>query len=136
MNYLLSLQKGTDFIVATDFSDQFSQICFHIGEVIRVHSSFEEVAGKHRQQPVQLGNSILCGRVVLRPVLQMFFRPEEKHRTSGVSNIRSPFGHGKGYMADQSFRIGLFDYSITHFDGDRFTAIETWGVDANLFPRE
>ncbi|CAB1060870.1 hypothetical protein D1BOALGB6SA_5637 [Olavius sp. associated proteobacterium Delta 1] len=39
----------------------------------------------------------------------MFFRPEEKHRTSGVSNIRPPFGHGKGYMADQSFRIGLFD---------------------------
>jgi hypothetical protein len=39
-------------------------------------------------------------------------------------------------MADQSLRIGLFDYAVTHFNGDRFTAIETWGVDANRFPRK
>ena len=37
-------------------------------------------------------------------------------------------------MADQSLRIGLFDDAVTHFDGDRFTAIETGGVNANLFP--
>ena len=39
-------------------------------------------------------------------------------------------------MADQSLRIGLFDDAVTHFDGDRFAAIETWGVNANLFPRK
>jgi hypothetical protein len=66
----------------------------------------------------------------------MFFRPEEKHGTSGVRDIRSPFGYGNGYIADQSFRIGLFDDAVTHFDGDRFSAIETWGVDANLLPRK
>ena len=126
MNYRLSFQKGTDFIIVTDFSDQFPQICFHIGEVIRIHSSFEEVAGKHRQQALQLGNAILCGRIVLRPVSQMFFRPEEKHCTSSVCKILPPFGYRKGYMADQSFRLGLFDDAVTHFDGDRVTAIETW----------
>mgnify|MGYP003565782244 CR=1 FL=1 len=66
----------------------------------------------------------------------MFFRPEEKHGTSGVAHIRAPFGYRQGYMADDSFRIGLFDDAVTHFDGDGFTAIETWGVDANLFPRK
>ena len=39
-------------------------------------------------------------------------------------------------MADQSFRIGLFNYAVTHFDGDRFTTIETWGIDANRFSRK
>jgi hypothetical protein len=39
-------------------------------------------------------------------------------------------------MADQSFRIGLFDNAVTHFDGDRFTAIETRGVDADFFTRK
>jgi len=66
----------------------------------------------------------------------MFFRPEEKHGTSGESDIRHPFGYGKGYMADQSFRIGLLDDAVTHFDGDGFTAIETRGVDTDLFPRK
>ena len=123
-------------MIVSDFSFQFSPIFFHVGEVIRIHAPFEEIAGKHRQQPVQLGNAILGGRIVLRPVLQMFFRPEEKHRTSGISDIASPFGDRDGYMTDQSFRIGHFDEAVTHFDGDRFTTIETWGVDANLFPRK
>ena len=39
-------------------------------------------------------------------------------------------------MADQSFRIGLFDDAVTHFDGDRFSTIETWAVNANLFARK
>jgi len=39
-------------------------------------------------------------------------------------------------MADQSFRIGLLDDAVTHFDGDRFAAIETGGIDANLFARK
>ena len=66
----------------------------------------------------------------------MFFRPEEKHRTSGVSDIRHPFGYRNGYIADQSCRIGLFDDAVTHFDGDGISTIETWGVDANPFPRK
>ena len=44
----LRFQKDTDFIIAADFCDQFTQIGFHIGEEIRVHSPFEDVAGKHR----------------------------------------------------------------------------------------
>lgn len=39
-------------------------------------------------------------------------------------------------MADQSFRIGLFDNAVMHFDDDRFTAIETWGINADLFSRK
>ena len=39
-------------------------------------------------------------------------------------------------MADQSLGIGLFNYAVTHFDGDWFTAIETWAIDAHLFPRK
>ena len=39
-------------------------------------------------------------------------------------------------MADDSFRISLFNDAVTHFDGDGFTAIETRGVNANLFPRK
>ena len=66
----------------------------------------------------------------------MFFRPEEKHGTSGVSHILPPFGDRQGDMADQSLRIGLFNDAVTHFDGDRFTAIETWGVNADFFPRK
>jgi hypothetical protein len=38
-------------------------------------------------------------------------------------------------MADQSLRIGLFNDAVTHFDGDRFTAIETWAINANPFTR-
>ena len=45
----------------------------------------------------------------------------------------SSFGYRNGYIADQSFRICFFDDTVTHFDGDGFTAIETWGVDADLF---
>lgn len=39
-------------------------------------------------------------------------------------------------MADQSLRIGLFNDAVTHFDSDRLTAIKTWAIDANPFPRE
>ena len=39
-------------------------------------------------------------------------------------------------MTYYSLRIGLFDDAIPHFDGDRFTAIKTWGVDADPFPRK
>ncbi len=48
VTFFLRFQKGTYFIIATNFCDQFTQICFHIGKVIRFHSSFEDVAGKHR----------------------------------------------------------------------------------------
>lgn len=39
-------------------------------------------------------------------------------------------------MADDSFRIGFFDYAVAHFNGDWITAIEAWGVDTHLFPGE
>ena len=39
-------------------------------------------------------------------------------------------------MADDTFRIGFFDYPVAHVNGDRFTAIKAWGVDAHLFPGE
>ena len=92
---------------------------------MRVHPFFKQVAGKHGQQTLQLGNAPLCGRIVPRPVFQMFFRPEEKHGTSGESDIRHPFGYGKGNIADQSFWIGFFDNTVTHFNTDGFTTIKT-----------
>ena len=133
---VLGLQKDTDFIVAGELCSQFTKICFHVGEVIRVHAFFEEVAGKHRQQAFQLGNPTFGGRIVPGPVFQMFFRPEENHGTSSVRNIRHPFGYGKGYMTDHSFRIGFFDDAVAHYDGDGFTAIETGGIDPDLFARK
>jgi hypothetical protein len=39
-------------------------------------------------------------------------------------------------MANQSLRISLFDDAVTHLYGDRFTAIETWGVNADFFSRK
>ena len=39
-------------------------------------------------------------------------------------------------MADQSPRIGLFNDAVTHFDRDRFTAIETWAINADPFARK
>ena len=39
-------------------------------------------------------------------------------------------------MADHSFRIGLFDDAVAHFNGDGFSAIETRGFDTDLFPRK
>ena len=39
-------------------------------------------------------------------------------------------------MADDSFRIRVFDYAVAHFNGDRFAAIEARGVDAHLFSGE
>jgi hypothetical protein len=39
-------------------------------------------------------------------------------------------------MADHAFRIGFFDDAVPHFDGDGFAAIETRGVDADLFARK
>lgn len=119
----LRLQKYTDLIIAADLSDQFPYIGFHAGKIIRVHPSFKQVAGKHGQQALQLGNAALCGRIVPGPVFQMFFRPEEKHGTSGVSDIRHPFGYGKGDIADQSFWVGLFDDAVTHFNADGLTTI-------------
>jgi len=66
----------------------------------------------------------------------MFFRPEEKHGASGICDVGSPFGQRNRYIADQSFRIGLFDYTVAHFNGNRFTAIEARRDDANLFTGE
>jgi hypothetical protein len=39
-------------------------------------------------------------------------------------------------MADQSRGIGLFNYAVTHVDGDRFTAIKAWAFDAHLPSRK
>jgi hypothetical protein len=39
-------------------------------------------------------------------------------------------------MADDSFRSGLFDFTIAHFNRDLFTAIEAWGFDTHLFSWE
>lgn len=39
-------------------------------------------------------------------------------------------------MADDAFRIGLFDNTVAHFNGDRFSAIEAGGVDTHLLPGE
>ena len=39
-------------------------------------------------------------------------------------------------MADHAFRIGIFDDAVAHFDGNGLTAIETRGVDADLFARK
>ena len=39
-------------------------------------------------------------------------------------------------MADQSFRIGLFDDAITHFNCDGFSTVKTRGFNADLFPWE
>lgn len=130
------LQKDADLVVGDDFTDHLPYVFFHIREVIRIQAPFKKVGRKHGQQALQLRDAACGGRIVSGPAFQVFFRPEEKHGASGIGDIRLPFGHRNGNMADQSFGIGFFDDAVTHLYGDGLTAVKARGLDAYLFPGE
>jgi hypothetical protein len=79
---------------------------------------------------------ILGGRVELRPVTEVLFRPEERHGASGIAHIQAPLCQGNGNISDQTLRIGLQNDSVSDFDVDRITAIQTRGVDLDHFSRK
>ena len=78
-------------------------------------------------------------RVILSPILHMFFRPEEIHATSG---------HAPGGVSTQGFSQGSIDVSdgclgiylknilIAHAYEDRLSAIQATGLDTNLLIRK
>ena len=128
--------EDADLVVRPYLADHLSYVHFHVGEIIPVQSPFEYVAGKHFQKTLQLRDAALGGRIVLCPVFQVFFRPEEKHGASGIGDIIPPLGHRQGDMPDNPCGVGVFDYAVTHVDEDRFSTVQARGRDADFFPRK
>jgi len=63
----------------------------------------------------------------------VFFRPEEIHRASSVRDVVKPLPEGNGHIGDQAFGLGVKNYSITDFDANWESAIQTGTIYADRF---
>jgi len=66
----------------------------------------------------------------------MLFRPEEKHGTSGISDIFEPMSKRHGCIGYQTFGIGLPNITIFHLDAHMRPTIKTGGIDPHNFSGE
>jgi len=63
----------------------------------------------------------------------MLFRPEKMDAISGVRPIRCPLIYGQINITADFLWDLCFDHAVTCFNVDRFSAIQTRGIDLNGF---
>ena len=96
----------------------------------------EKVDGKQRDQIGQRNDSICIVLAKVFPVSEMFFRPEEEHRASGVARVFHPFHEWDRDVPDDAVGIGLKDFTVSDLDTYGLSAIKTRGIDLDCLPRE
>ncbi len=70
------------------------------------------------------------------PVSNMFFRPEEIHGASGKGYVRAPIPKGNCHIGHQPIGFAFQNNSVPYLHNDRFSAIQTRGIDPDRLVRE
>jgi hypothetical protein len=81
-------------------------------------------------------DALLCAGTKFRPVFHMLFRPEKMDTISGVRPAFCPLTYGQINITADSVRDLGFDYTITYVEVDRFSALQTRGINLNGFSRK
>ena len=103
--------------------------------VVGVEATSEVANREQLDQFVQSEDAIGGSGGELRPLANVFFRPEEVHGASSEGQLLSPLAERHGDMANDRVGLGGYDGAIPHFDVHRFTAIEARCINGYRFPR-
>jgi hypothetical protein len=107
-----------------------------MGKIVRIQSPAKHFAGKEFEQVRQWKYSLFSIGLEERPVVKVFFRPEESHGRSGIAGVAAPLRKRNGHIGNHFLRIGLQYHPIANFYMDRFTAIQTGRVYLYCFTRK
>jgi len=100
---------------------------------IRVQAFAKIPTRKELHQIVQSYDSVFGPCIELRQISNVFFRPEEVHRTSGVRNVVEPLPERNLHIGGQAIRLRVKHYSITNFHFNVESAIQTWAIYTHRF---
>ena len=116
--------------------DESTPVLSIMGDIVRIQTSAEKINGEPRDKISQRDDPAFFFFIKTSPVSQMFFRPEEMHRTSGEGHVFHPFQDRNRHVAYQSSGISVLEFAILHCHLNRFAAIETDRIDLDCFTRE
>ncbi len=72
--------------------------------------------------------------IELGPFPNVFFRPEEIHRASGIGEVFVPFPHGNSHISRHPFRLNPEEDAVLNIYPDGQPAIQTRCIDPNNLP--
>jgi len=78
-----------------------------LGKVIRVQAPAKKLAGKELDQIRQWDDAIFGGGIKEGPVMKVFFRPEEVHGASGITDFLVPVPKWNGNVSHDAFRLRI-----------------------------
>jgi hypothetical protein len=131
-----SLPEGACLAKFIESCQHVHDVLSTVGDPIRVQAFAKIPARKELHQILQSYNSFFGPGIELRPVSNVFFRPEEIHRASGVRDVVEPLPEGNRHIGNQAFRLSVKHYSITNFHANGESAIQTRTIYTDRFPWE
>jgi hypothetical protein len=127
------LPEGTSFFEA---AYHLHHIFLHVGHIICVQASSEKVARKSFRHIKQRNDPFFGARFETAPFMNMLFRPEEIHGTSGIGQVFEPLPERDASICDQTFRFCSLYHPVFHFNFNRRSAVKTWSIDLDCFSRK
>lgn len=122
---------------------KFVESCKHIHDILAtmrdpiwVQAFAKILARKKLHQIVQAYNSFFSSCIELHPVSNVFFRPEEIHRASGVWYVVEPFPERNRYISSHAFRFNAKQDPIANFHINGESTIQTWTIYTDRFTWE
>jgi len=103
---------------------------------IGVHASAKVTTRKNFYQVRKRKDTFDSGWIEPCPIPNVFFRPEEIHRASGIGGIFKPLPKGHCHIGHQTFGVSSKNFPIPNLHPYGKPAIETRGIDLNCFPRK
>ena len=104
-----------------------------MGNIIRLQSFSEKVAGVYFHQVLQGKDAFFGGGIKSSPVPDVLFRPEEIHGAYGMWQPCQPSGEGGGHIRHDAIRSGGYHLSVLHLHLKRRTTIKTRSFDLHQF---
>ena len=68
--------------------------------------------------------------------MNVFFRPEEVHGTSGIAQVFVPSPEWNSYIPHDTVRISIQNDAVFHFQSNRLPTIQTGRIDSNRLTRK
>ncbi len=126
--------KGTCLPDLFQGCEQFRPVPESLGKVIGLQPPAKILAREKLDQVRQWNDAIFGGRIKADPVTNVFFRPEEVHGASGITDVFVPIPKWNGHVPHDTFRFGIQNNSISHLHPNRQPAIQTWCIYPHRFP--